>query len=304
MRLLSQTEFEDLAPGYVLGILEPDELTQVETYLTAHPEGWDRVQALERVVDQLGYAVPDAPPLDPQVKGRVLAAIQADREPRQTTSRSTPLPPTTPSVWDMLRSLLGRGWSVGLAVVSLVLLVGLGLRLNAVQSSLADLQGEVVELTTRLSQSEASVALRDADIARLTNSLAQAQRDNQQLVAALQQQRDLLSRATTLVRLDPGQGAPTSATARVYLTADNRALVITEGLPALRQGRVYVLWGIQSSGPLPLGAYQVDAQGQGVWLVQSSVPLTSLAGFGVTEESTPDARTPTLPILLAGQRTS
>ena len=62
MAELSPEELEDLLPGYVLEILEPDELAQVEAALAARPDYRARLAELQQAVAWLPYAAPDAPP--------------------------------------------------------------------------------------------------------------------------------------------------------------------------------------------------------------------------------------------------
>ena len=301
MAELSPEELEDLLPGYVLEILEPDELAQVEAALAARPDYRARLAELQQAVAWLPYAAPDAPPLAPEVKTRVLARIRAERQ--RSLPRATPAP-AAPTWGERVRRAFTVGWAPALAAACLALALGLGLRLASVQRQLDQTQ---TALTTQQSQQAAEInrltaalAQRDADLARLTTQLAQAQEQT----GRIQQQISLLTRATTLVTLAPQAGAPTSASARVYLTDDQRALVVAQGLPMPRPGRVYELWGIGAAGPVPMGTYSVTPSGPTTWVVDPAISAHDFTAFGVTEEPDGGSPTPTPPILLLGQRAS
>ena len=302
MAELSPEELEDLLPGYVLEILEPDELAQVEAALAAQPEYRTRVLELQQAVAWLPYAAPEAPRLAPEVKTRTLTRIRAERP--RSLCRPAAASALTPTWIDGLRRALAVGWAPALAAACLVLALGLGVRLASVQRDLAETQ---TALTAQQSQHAAEMARltaaldqRDADLARLTTQLAKAQEQAGQI----QQQISLLTRANTLVKLAPQAGAPTSASARVYLTDDHRALVVAQGLPSPRPGRVYELWGIGAAGPVPMGTYSMTPGGPTTWVVDPAISARDFTAFGVTEEPVGGSQTPTPPILLLGQRTS
>lgn len=73
----TEDEIRDLLPGFVLEILEADELVLVENYLSLHPEMWQEVKRLERTSGQLAYLAPPAR-LSPTVRGAVIARAQND----------------------------------------------------------------------------------------------------------------------------------------------------------------------------------------------------------------------------------
>lgn len=301
MAQLSVEELEDLLPGYVLEILEPDELAQVEATLAARPEYQARVAELQRAVALLPYAAPDAPPLAPEVKTRTLARVRAERQ--RSLPRAAALAPPAPTWAERLRRALVVGWAPALAAACLVLALGLGTRLAAVQRDLAEAQTALTaqqgQQSAEVARLTAALAQRDADLARLTTQLAQAQEQTGQI----QQQVSLLTRANTLVTLAPQAGLPAAASARVYITDDHRALVVAQGLPTPRPGRVYELWGIGAAGPVPMGTYSVTPGGPTTWVVDPAISARDFTAFGVTEEPVGGSPAPTPPILLLGQRT-
>src|SRR5215216_3070610 len=61
---MSHSEYEELAAGYVLGALEPDDEQVFQRHLDGCPVCEANVRELEAVVGELAYAVPPADPPD------------------------------------------------------------------------------------------------------------------------------------------------------------------------------------------------------------------------------------------------
>ncbi|MCW5852026.1 MAG: anti-sigma factor [Anaerolineae bacterium] len=302
MAELSPEELEDLLPGYVLEILDPDELALVEAALAGRPEYRARVLELQQAVTWLPYAAPEAPPLAPEVKPRTLARIRSERQ--RSLRRPAAPAPSAPTRSERLRRAFAVGWAPALAAACLVLALGLGVRLARVQRDLTAAQTALIaqqsQQAAEVARLTSALAQRDSDLARLTTQLAQAQAEAGQI----QQQISLLTRANALVTLAPQPGAPASASARVYITDDQRALVVAQGLPTPRPGRVYELWGIGTAGPIPMGTYSVTPGNPTTWVVDPAISARDFSAFGVTEEPDGGSPTPTPPILLLGQRAS
>jgi anti-sigma-K factor RskA len=82
---MSHSEYEELAAGYVLGALEPDDEHLFQQHLSGCPVCEANVRELEAVVGELAYAVPPVDPPD-----TVWAGIR--REIRPEAARRTVLP--------------------------------------------------------------------------------------------------------------------------------------------------------------------------------------------------------------------
>lgn len=65
----------ELLPGYVLGILDPDEKQQIQEYLATSPDGWEQVHALDDTISYLAYYAPPVA-LPKESKARVLSYVQ------------------------------------------------------------------------------------------------------------------------------------------------------------------------------------------------------------------------------------
>jgi anti-sigma-K factor RskA len=116
---MSHSEYEELAAGYVLGALEPDDEHLFQQHLSGCPVCEANVRELEAVVGELAYAVPPVDPPD-----TVWAGIR--REIRPEAARRTVLPaPATGAEGRPTGGAGGRGLRLlpGLAAAAAIVLV-------------------------------------------------------------------------------------------------------------------------------------------------------------------------------------
>ena len=83
---MSHSEFEELAAGYVLGALEPDDEHDFQRHLGGCATCEANVRELEAVVGELAYAVPPVDPPDTLWAG-IRREIQPEAAPRGATQR-------------------------------------------------------------------------------------------------------------------------------------------------------------------------------------------------------------------------
>jgi anti-sigma-K factor RskA len=115
---MSHSEYEELAAGYVLGALEPDD----EQVFRGHLEGCAacaaNVRELEAVVGELAYAVPQVDPPD-----TVWAGIRREIRPEAVRRPAVPRPDTGGAAAGAGRRRLGRRVLSGLAAAAAIVLV-------------------------------------------------------------------------------------------------------------------------------------------------------------------------------------
>lgn len=256
---MSHTDFEQLAAGYVLGALEPDDENAFQRHLEGCAACEASVRELEAVVGALAWSATPAEPPE-ALRASIMREVSATARPR--AARAT-VPAGTARDQPRLRQ---RGWTttvVGrLAVAaSIIVLLALGFW---------------------------NLSLRE-------------QNDRyQQRIAAFEQAGRLLNDpAAKTVRL---KGSAGRATALVS-SPRNKGYLIVEGLPALRPGRVYEVWGIPKGAGLdeaiPGGVFRPS---RGVELVSFELAILPSMAFGVTEEPGPaGSRSPTSQPVLATQ---
>ena len=267
---MSHSELEELAAGYVLGALEPDDEHAFQQHLEGCPACQANVRELEAVVGELAYS---APPVDPP--DTVWAGIRRQIKP-EARRGAVPGPATTaagqggPGPGGPGTAGAGRGLRLlpGLAAAAAILLV--------VVLSLWNLN------------------LRDQNA---------VQRDR---IAALERATQLANDPTAnLVALDDNPAAPPGAQATVIAsTREDRGVLLIENLPPLQRGRVYELWGIPAGGTTAdaeKAVVFVPLRRTGTQTLEFEVPIQPGTTFAITDEPGPDgSEKPTTQPLLAG----
>jgi anti-sigma-K factor RskA len=265
---MSHSEYEELAAGYVLGALEPDDEHVFQRHLGGCPVCEANVRELEAVVGELAYAVPPVDPPD-----AVWAGIRREIRPEATRRPSIPkAAPGTRAATGTRAGSTGRGLRLlpGLAAAAAIVVV-------------------VVLSLWNLSLRDENTVYRDR-------------------VAALERATQLANDPNaSLVSLDDAQG-PSGAQATVIASSlHDRGVLLIENLPPLARDRVYELWGVPE-GDLDKAEKALVFQPlrrQGVQTLEFEVPIQPGTVFAITEEPGPGgSEKPTSAPLLAGTPTA
>ena len=270
---MSHSEFEELAAGYVLGALEPDDEQDFRRHLDDCAACEANVRELEAVAGELAYA---APPVDPP--DTLWAGIRREIQPEaarpgavpETPREAAPQAPRARQAPQTPRAGTGRRRPrllPGLAAAAALLLVA-------------------VLSVWNLNLRDENAAIRDR-------------------VAALERATQLANDPNAfLVTLDDAP-APEGAQATVIASsAQDRGVLLVESLPRLARGRVYELWGV------PQGDFDkaekalvfVPLRRQGVQALEFEVPIQPGTVFAITDEPGPDgSEKPTTNPLLVGE---
>jgi anti-sigma-K factor RskA len=265
---MSHGELEELAAGYVLGALEPDDEHAFQRHLEGCPTCQATVGELEAVVGELAYSAPPADPPD-----TVWAGIRRQIKP-EARRGAVPGPAPTP--------LGDRGTAPQTAPA------GRGLRLLPGLAAAAAILLVVVLSLWNLNLRDENAVYRDR-------------------LAAVERATQLANDPTAnLVALNGGADAPPGAQATVIAsTREDRGVLLVENLPPLARGRVYELWGIPA-GADPATAAQkavvfVPLRRTGTQTHLFEVPIQPGTIFAITDEPGPDGSDkPTTPVLLSG----
>jgi anti-sigma-K factor RskA len=114
---MSHSEFEELAAGYVLGALEPDDEHAFQQHLGGCPVCEANVRELEAVVGELAYAVP---PLDPP--DTLWAGIRREIRPEAARRTAIPAAPEPPAGAGVRRLRLLPALAAAAAILLVVVL--------------------------------------------------------------------------------------------------------------------------------------------------------------------------------------
>jgi hypothetical protein len=286
---MSHAEYEQLAAGYVLGALEPDDEHRFQRHLEGCTVCEASVRELEEVAGALAYA---APPVEPPaaLRASIRQEIGATARPRRVrpfksrtdralsrTNRA--LPRTTRgqsrATWgqsraDLALPRMNRALLTGLAVAACILaLFALGFW---------------------------NMSLRNENMLY------------RQRVAAFEEAGRLLQDPTTQTVRLTGPGTGRGARVTVFASSrQDRGALIVEGLGAPPAGRVYELWGIPNGKGLdqamPATVFRTGGEGVAPFLFE--LPIQPSMTYGVTEEPGPGgSRKPTRPPILVGSSTT
>jgi anti-sigma-K factor RskA len=275
---MSHSELEELAAGYVLGALEPDDEHAFQRHLETCSICQATVRELEAVVGELAYSTPPVDPPD-----TVWAGIRRQIKPEAARRGAVPGPATTaagqgvPAPGGPIPGTVG-GPAPGTAGA------GRGLRLLPGLAAAAAILLVVVLSLWNLNLRDENAVYRDR-------------------VAALERATQLANDPTAnLVALNGSAGVQATVIAS---TREDRGVLLVENLPPLQRGRVYELWGIPAGADPATAAEKalvfVPLQRTGTQTLSFEVPVQPGTVFAITDEPGPDgSQRPTTPPLLSG----
>jgi len=269
-------DVRDLAAGFVLDALEPDEMAAVREHLATCADPHAEIAELASAVPVLAASVPVVEP--PAALGaRIRAAAAAD-----LAERDAPAPPVAvataavaPPASEVVplptgqereqRAAARRGpgvgtWLMGIAaVLAITVLGGWNLLLQSQLSSAQAYEDAVAEVL---------------DVAAQPGSL------------------------TALLTAEGG--GPTGLAA---VDSSGALTMAMQALPPTSGAEVYEAWVIAADGvPVALGGFQVDASGTGT-LASTGLPTEPGIVLALTREPAPGATAPAGPVVASGAAT-
>jgi anti-sigma factor RsiW len=279
---MSHSEFEELAAGYVLGALEPDDERAFREHLDGCTVCQATVRELEAVAGELAYAVAPVDPPD-----TVWAGIRREIRPEAAGPGTLP---AAPAAGTGAETAAGTGAETGAGVATGV---GAGRRGRRGRRLLPGLAAAAAILLV-VALSVWNLNLRDQNAAF---------RDR---VAALERATQLANDPNaSLVSLDDAPGPEGAQATVIASSSQDRGVLIVENLPPLQQNRVYELWGIPAGADPATAAEKAltfqPLRPPGVQTLEFEVPVQPGTVFAITEEPGPDgSEKPTSQPLLVG----
>jgi anti-sigma-K factor RskA len=258
------SSLRDLAAAYALGALSSEETRAFEAYLATSSDARREVAELRETAALLAVAGPEVQP-GPELRRRVLDAVAA--------SKVAELPPrsTAPARATSRGPLLS--WLAFAAAILLV--VGLGLRVRSLSTTLAARDSTIADQHRALAEQGSQLAARE------------------KVVAAL------LDPGVQLVQLTK-QGDPDPRIQLYWNRARNTAVVSASKLKPAPAGRTYQLWFIRDGKPVPSVTFNVAPAGDAL-VSDVTVPTGGeISAAAITEEPMGGSQQPTTPILLVG----
>jgi hypothetical protein len=278
---MSHSEFEELAAGYVLGALEPDDEHAFQRHLGDCATCEANVRELEAVVGELAYAAPPVDPPDTLWAG-IRREIQSEAVRPGTIPEAAPPATTEPAGRpggpvrpegrpDQRRrparpTRRPRRLLPGLAAAAAIVLVA-------------------VLSVWNLNLRDENAAIRGR-------------------VAALERATQLANDPNaSLVTLDDTPGPEGAQATVIASSTQDRGVLLVESLPPLARGRVYELWGVPEGDidRAQKAVVFVPLRRQGVQALEFEVPIQPGTVFAITDEPGPDgSEKPTTNPVLVG----
>ena len=260
---MSHEVWLDRAEVYALGALDEDERRGFEAHLV---EGCaicaERIRETGDALPLLARALPqEGPPA--ALKMRLLEAIDADEDALETEEEgSATLPVRRAPRWAWW-----GGWATALAAVGLLIVVGFSLAKT--REELERLRGRVAILQEELTEREATL-------------------------------RFLSDPKVRYVSLAGLAATPDASGWLLWNPESRQGLFLARGLPPPPADRVYELWAIAKSEPVPAGVLKVDAAGRGLLRLPPLPETKTFDKFAVTLEPAGGVARPTGAMHLIG----
>ena len=272
---LTHDDVRDLAAGFVLGALTPEEDAAVRDHLASCTEPHPEIGELGGVVPYLAGSVePVEPPA--ALRSRLLAAAAAERPVAERSApavaTAAPAAPAAPIPFPPADERAARPsrlttWAMGIAAALAIAVLG----------------AWNLQLQARLSDVEGSLTAATAYQEGVADVLAVATQDGAQ-VAILTATAD----------------APTLAAGLAATGPDGTVVLSMHDLVPTTGTQVYEAWVIVGeAAPVPLGGFKVGAAGTGVFRGTMALAEPG-AVLALTLEPGPGATTPKVPVLTIG----
>ena len=263
---------QELLSAYSLGVLEGEDLKEIEEFKQNHPEQFNELlKENELAFTQLSYSVKGSEP-NPELKKKLLSDIKENegenvlRPDRSFWQKAQP-------VWLNIGAA-----AAAIAIISLVVYnFSLSSKLDSRLAEVANLQNQIAASQTQIENMEKESIL------------------NRQMVAFLEDPNVVI---INLVNTQPDL----TAVGRVlWNTKDDQAMFAGVNLPQAPEGKTYQLWAIGGGDPKSAGIFNVNSQGKNVLLLNSLNDLGDIKQFAVSLEPAGGVPLPTGKIYLSGE---
>ncbi|TXF91789.1 anti-sigma factor [Neolewinella aurantiaca] len=235
---------------YVLDRLEPAEMREVEAMAARFPEVKAEIDQIELSLE--GFAMTDAPEVNPDILDRLLAETRLSPESEKLTDEVPKVPAEKAS-----RGLIGSILPWIVAIVGILGLVYFFLQAGNQEEKLNVLQARYDKLEKDCNESQ------------------QTLRSTQQFL------NDLTNPSTQEIILAGSENTPEKSAIVFYNPATEKTLFKATNLPPPPTGKQYQLWAIDGDGPKDLGVLATNLAGDVILEVSY---LTGVQAFAITLE--------------------
>ncbi|MEQ9619541.1 MAG: anti-sigma factor [Deltaproteobacteria bacterium] len=262
-------EYEDQIALYALGLLEGEELREVEEHLESGCAICEGLLEDSGVVfNNLAFSLEDSP-LPDNLESKIFDRLE-------TTEDSIDRPAQS-GFWRNIKPVwLNLGAAVSFALIVFLIISNLNMRSRL--SSQED----------TLQQLQASLGDKTEVIESMKNKLSSQEDTLQHLQARLGEETEvaefMMNPRVEIVKLSDKM-TDKKASGRLLMNPDtHQAMLIVSNVPALEEGKTYQLWIINEGKPESMGTFDVGADGNQVMEIKSMPEPVETSQFAVTLE--------------------
>jgi anti-sigma-K factor RskA len=271
---------KDLVAGYVLNDLNAEESVRLHEALEEDPALHREVQSFQEAFALIPYGSPVEAPAA-SLKNKILEAASRTGSAESAAHPVSPIAtsPIATNVVPIQSAARDRSWrrhlpavSTAIAAVAVAALGFNQIQLNKQQQQTVAIQQQLESTTSELTRLQAEVR-------------------NSQAIAAL------LSDPTTQAYPMAGE----KSNARVLVRpGDREVAIVSQGLPALPEGKIYRFWAVTQASATPLycGQFRPDSSGNSQWSPTDTTCLENPLEMMITLESPNDPTTLPGPVVM------
>ncbi len=269
--MAADERIQELISAYSLGVLEGEDLREVEEFKQKNPGQFDELlRENEEEFSRLSFAVGGAMP-DPALKKKLITDIR--KESSHTSYE-------TSSFWQRMRPFWLNFGAAAAAIVIVSLFSYnflLTKKLETKQAALSNLQNQIAAKQTEI------------------DNLGMESKLDKKMIAFLEDPNVVI---INLVNTQPDL----TAVGRVlWNTKDDQAMFCGINLPTPPEGKTYQLWAIGGGDPKSAGIFNVNDFGKNVLMLKSLNDLGDIKQFAVSLEPAGGVPLPTGKIYLSGE---
>ncbi len=263
---------EELISAYTLGVLDGNELKELEDYLRNNPGVYQKlINENEAAFSQLAYVLKGSSPR-PGLRNELLADIKKEKEDHEI---ETKIP-----FWQRLQPMwLGLG-----SAVAAIIIISLITYSSSLNNSLKEQQAKISNLEELISEQDSELAMLKEEFGSQSEMVSFLQNPDVVIINLVKTEPDL--KAVARVLWNPG---------------DDEALFYGINLPEIPDGKTYQLWAIAGDKPESLGVFNVDERGNNLHLIKSLSNFGDIGTFAVSLEPAGGVPLPTGKVYLAGE---
>jgi anti-sigma-K factor RskA len=286
-RSTNEPNLTDLAAGYVLDDLSPEEMARLDRALAENPALHGEIAALGEALALLPYDMPIVAP-SAGLKAKILnAASQSIGQSIAPTSPNTAPAKTAPTQVVPIAAARGRNWQRWMPAISTAIAAVAVAAVGLNQVQLSRQSQQTIALQQQLDATNAALIQMRSELQASQNRVAILTQAGARTYA--------LNGATS----NPENGQPSTAQL-VAKPGDRAVTLVAQNLPRLSDNQVYRLWAVATpkAAPMYCGEFRQDAGGTAQWVAPNAACTQNPAQLLITLDAPTDPTTSAGPLVM------